>query len=122
MKSAAYLQSWQQARPSAITFGRLTGQPWSDTEGWGAEREVRADVFVFALQTQQDPTSYDALDLTASEFRVLPASAVKQLGVRSIGLATLRRLAPNAVTWEGLREAVRQAAQAHGSDDQPASS
>ncbi len=35
---------------------------------FGAEPEVRADVFVFSVQTCKDPQRYDVLDLSQSEF------------------------------------------------------
>lgn len=109
VKSSAYLQSWRQSRFSEIVFRNLTGHAWSDTEGYTAERVVRADVFVFAVHTCQDPSSYDMLEATAWQFRVVPASLIEKLGVRGLGWSTLIKHAPQAVPWAGLRTAVRHA-------------
>ena len=109
-KSSAFLQSWRQLRLSTISFHGRTGRSWSDTEGQSAERQIRADVFVFAVQTCRDPASYDMLDLSAWEFRTLPAATVKQLGVRSMTWSTLIAHAPDPVAWPDLREAVVRAA------------
>jgi len=63
VKSSAYLQSWSQRRLSTITFTGLTGLRWDAKEGWGDDREVRADGFVFAIQTCREPALYDPLDV-----------------------------------------------------------
>ena len=51
VKSAAYLQSWPQKQLSQITFSSLTGRRWNPESGYSGEREVRADVSVFAVHT-----------------------------------------------------------------------
>ena len=109
VKSSAYLQSWRQHRVSTIVFHGLTGRAWSETEGQATERSVRADVFVFAVHTCCDPATYDMLDVSAWEFRVLPAAVVKQLGTRSMSWGTLVTHAPEPVAWDNLRDAVRRA-------------
>ena len=53
-KSSAYLQSWRQKQFSTIRFSGLTGRVWSDEGGFGTERQIRADVFVFCIQTCKD--------------------------------------------------------------------
>jgi len=110
VKSSAYIQSWRQDRPSRIVFGGLTGHEWSDDAGWGEARTVRADVFVFAIHTCQDAARYDMLDLSAWEFRALPASTVERLGIRSMSAGTLFAHAPEAVPWSGLQAIVLSAA------------
>lgn len=109
VKSSAYLQSWRQPRLSKILFSGLMGRSWSDTEGYSAKLDVKADVFVFAVHTGQDPRSYDMLDLSAWDFRVLPAFTVRQLGSRSMSLSTLVTHAVEPVSWAGLRDAVSRA-------------
>lgn len=110
VKAAGYLQSWKQLQPSRISFSRLTGIPWSEVDGsWGTEREVRADVFVFAAHTTIDHSQYDPLDVAAWQFYVVPAPAIQALGVRSIGLEKVRELSGGTVGWSGLSTAVKQA-------------
>ncbi|MDB5058139.1 MAG: hypothetical protein JWO59_1611 [Chloroflexi bacterium] len=112
VKSSGYCQSWRQRKLSAISFGRLSGLPLSDdgAEFLGSEREIRANIFVFAVQICKDPLSYNALDLSQWEFRVLQASVLRAHGARSIGYATVLRHAPVAVTWQDLRATVLDAA------------
>ena len=110
VKSSGYLQSWRQARPSRIAFTGLKGLSWSDEAGHSPEPEFRADVYVFAVHTCLDPAAYDPLDLAAWEFYVLPAAVLRSLGQKSLRLSRLQELAPPAMPWAGLREAIDEAA------------
>ena len=106
VKSAGYLQSWPQRRLSRIAFTGLTGRRWRAESGYGEKREVRADAFVFAIQTCQDPHAYNMLDLSQWEFWVAPARAIADAGVRSVGLTFLREHARGPITWALLDHAV----------------
>ena len=117
VKAFGYLQSWGQAKPSRITFSRLTSRTWSDMDGWSTDLDVRADLFVFAVHTCTDAALYDAHDLAAWDFYVLPAAMVQSLSTRSIGLATVRRHAGPAVGWSALRAAVDAARWPDGRDE-----
>jgi hypothetical protein len=65
-------------------------------------------VFVFAVQSCQDPALYDAYDVSQWEFYVASAETVQQYGTRSAGLAWLQRVA-KPVAYEGLAAAVATA-------------
>lgn len=110
VKSSAYWQSWKQTRPSDIKFSGLMGKPWSEETGYGPESIVRADVFVFALNTCVDHRAYDPLRLTDWQFFVVPGYVIQQRGMKSISLGPLKRLAPPPVSWDGIADAVRLAA------------
>lgn len=115
VKASGYLQSWAQKRPSRISFGRLTGRRWNaETGELGAERELRADVYVFAVHTCSEPERYDPLDLDAWRFLVLPRTKVEKAGSRSISLTTLRRLGAEEIAITGLADAVRRAGRVNG--------
>ncbi|MDP9358717.1 MAG: hypothetical protein M3R02_26250 [Chloroflexota bacterium] len=105
VKSSGYLQSWRQARPSKIVFSELMGRSWSAETGRGATPEVRADVFVFAVHTCQDPDAYDPLDLTAWAFYVLPATIIRELGQKSLSLPRVQSLGGSPLAWADLRAA-----------------
>lgn len=109
VKSSAYLQSWAQKRLSTITFTGLTGLRWDAKEGWGDDREVRADVFVFAIQVCCEPTLYDPFDVDQWRFHVVSADDVREHGTRSVGTSFLRRYAPEPVSFDGLAEAIEAA-------------
>jgi hypothetical protein len=112
VKSSAYLQSWRQRGVSRITFSGLTGRAYSyDTNEMAADPSLRADLYVFALHTCQDPSQYDVLDLDSWEFYVVPVSTLREAGSpKSISKAFLDRLDVTAVPLPGLRDAVAHAA------------
>lgn len=47
VKSSAYMQVWDQRRPSAIRFTGLTGRTWDPRNGESPEATFNADVYVF---------------------------------------------------------------------------
>jgi hypothetical protein len=111
VKSSAYLQSWKQKQLSQIRFSGLFARSYDeDAVQFGPEPEIRADVFVFAIQKCKDPKAWDALDLDQWEFYVASAEAIREFGYRSIGLPTLRRFANESVPYSGLARAVEAAA------------
>lgn len=64
VKSAVYLQSWKQTRPSAITFSIRPTLGWNaETNTYGVERKRQADVYVFALLSHRDKTTLDPLNV-----------------------------------------------------------
>jgi hypothetical protein len=110
VKSSGYLQSWKQRNLSRIVFSGLKGRSWDAETGYSAEPEFRADVYVFAVHTCQDPSLYDPLDLDAWIFYVLPAAVIRELGQKTLSLARLAALAPSPAGWSKLPELVRNAA------------
>lgn len=102
VKASGYLQSWAQATHSRLSFGRVIARTWdANTNEFGAEPEVRADVFVFSVQTCKDPQRYDALDLSQWEFYVVAADRVRECRYKSVSIAWVRRMrtrCPSA-TW-----------------------
>jgi hypothetical protein len=123
VKSSGYLQSWPQRDVSSLRFSGLTGLSWdADTNQLSETREVRADVFVFAVQTCKEPEAYDALDLAQWDFYVASAEAVRAYGARSVGPGFLREHAEGPIDIDQIAQVI--ATQANGTspgDLQPAS-
>jgi hypothetical protein len=110
VKASGYLQSWAQAKHSRLNFGRVAARTWdANTNEFGAEPEVRADVFVFAVQTCEDPSTYDALDISQWEFYVVAAGPVRECGYKSVGISWVRRHA-EPVRFAELATAIEHAA------------
>lgn len=110
VKASGYLQSWQQKKLSEISFGRLMALAWDAVTGeLGAEPEVRADVFVFAIQTCRDPDAYEVLDIDQWEFRVMSADVIRENPLKSVGISFLDLHAPRRLRWNELRDAVEEA-------------
>jgi hypothetical protein len=109
VKASAYWQSWPQRGPSKIIFSGLTARSWEEDGSYSADRQIRADVFVFAVQACADPVEYDPLDISQWKFYVLPASEIVRTGTRSMSLASLARYEAGPIVWGDLAEAVAAA-------------
>jgi len=73
---------------------------------------VRADVFVFAVQTQREPAAYDMLDISHGEFWVAGADTIREQAGKTVGIGWVRKHAAGPFSHDGLAEAIRGAAQA----------
>ncbi|WP_420709581.1 hypothetical protein [Frigoribacterium sp. SL97] len=118
VKTSAYLQAWDQRRPSAIKFTGLRGLRTHPRGGEDpAGRRMNAMVYVFCVQTATEHASYDTLDVGQWEFYVVPRSMLDN-GVRqSISITPLRQLAGKPVRWRELGAAVRRAGAGERRDD-----
>jgi hypothetical protein len=111
VKSSAYLQSWKQKKLSQIRFSGLFARSYDEEAvQFGPEPEIRADVFVFAIQKCKDPETWNALDLDQWEFYVASAESIREFGYRSIGLPTVRRIAKGPLAYSKLAQEVEAAA------------
>jgi hypothetical protein len=108
-KSAAYLQSWAQKRPSTPRFDWKAANAKIWDPQVGAEVDPpngRADVWVFALQTCGDHALYDPLDEGQWTFWVAPHWRVARCAQVSGGLVYMRKMAGEPVVWGNLAHAV----------------
>ncbi len=112
VKSAAYLQSWQQERASRIVFDIAPKQAWeSRTNTYSLERKRSADVYAFALLTEQDRESVNPLDLNQWQFYIISSASLdKKVGdQKSISLASLQRFSPAICDFHQLGETIHHA-------------
>ncbi|PRY50935.1 hypothetical protein BCF74_13716 [Knoellia remsis] len=106
VKSAAYLQNWEQTNLSRITFAGLARR--GVTVGRADPSPIfGADVYVFALETATDHDSFDPLCVEQWDFHVVPRTMIEALGQRSLGLGTVRRLSGGSVPFERLGSTIR---------------
>ena len=80
VKSSAYLQAWDQARPSNISFRGLRARTWVAPGAHAVDETYNADVYVFAVQTATTHEAHDALDLDQWQSWVAPAATISRLG------------------------------------------
>jgi hypothetical protein len=113
VKSAAYIQSWYQSKPSIISFRVPKTRAWNaETNVQEVEAHRQADVYVFALLAHTNQTTIDPLDVSQWQFFILPTSVLdsRTRSQHSITLRTLVSLSGGAVTYSELRRAVQTAA------------
>jgi hypothetical protein len=111
VKSAAYLQSWSQRAPSAISFGVRRTRAWDpDTNIMSTDVRRQADVYVFALLAHRDKQTLNPLDVTQWTFYVLPTAVLNEhmFELKRVTLQALLRLTPRQATFSELAAAVRE--------------
>lgn len=114
VKRSAFLQSWALKRHSELRFGRLSAREFDAARNeYSVDARVRADVFVFCVQTQREPAAYDMFDISHWEFWVVGASTIRELGAKSTGIGWVRRHATGPIPYGELGEAIRVAARAN---------
>ena len=116
VKSAAYVQAWQQSRHSAITFACPKTLGWDAQTGMPDTVKSRhAKVYVFALLAHMDQATLDPLNVAHWEFYVVPTAVLDQRrrSQHSITLKSLRALHGDPVAWADLSGAVEAAALKH---------
>ena len=74
---------------------------------------MRADVVVFAVQTQRDPAAYDVLDISHWEFWVASGRTIREQAVKTVGIGWVRQHATGPLPYGGLADAIHTAAQLH---------
>ena len=112
VKSAAYWQSWPQARPSVIEFDIAPReQAWdpltNETETYDPPRRT-ARAYVFCVLGNPDRPSPDPLDVDEWRFLVLATSRLdsERPEQQKIRLNPLLTLGPRDVSYAGLRGGV----------------
>jgi hypothetical protein len=111
VKSAAYLQGWEQEKYSMIQFDvRKTKALDEATSIYAGTSKRQADVYVFALLKHRDRPTIEPLDLSQWEFYVLPTATLNdEIGEgHSISLKALEKLTAT-VSFSNLRLAVANA-------------
>jgi hypothetical protein len=114
VKSAAYVQTWEQTRLSEIAFNIRPTKGWdARTNTSAASAKRSADVYVFCLLKGEDREHIDPLDVAQWTFYVLPTSELDRHvpTQRTIGLGPLMKdLAAHPYTYDELKTAIHAAA------------
>jgi hypothetical protein len=112
VKSAAYVQSWHQAKFSPIMFVVPKPRAWDAvTNIQSREARRQADVYVFTLLAHTDKTTIDPLNINQWQFYVLPTATLdaRTRSRHSITLKSLEQLCGGAVHYAELRHAIEKA-------------
>ncbi|MFG2286557.1 hypothetical protein ACGFOU_10925 [Streptomyces sp. NPDC048595] len=114
VKSTAYLQSWTQSKPTAVSFNIAPTSGWDPkTNTTLPEKLRRSDVYVFCLLHHQDKQTLNPLDLDQWTFYVLPTRVLDERcpSQQSIRPSSLQRLNPLETDFTGLQKAVATCAE-----------
>jgi len=112
VKSAAYLQSWNQKRLSSIQFGIAPTFGWNArTNETATEKSRQSDAYVFCVLAHKDMATVDPMNLTQWDFYIL-ATRILNLSVETQATMTLSRLlqlGPHKCKYGELSQGVRRA-------------
>jgi len=79
IKSAAYLQSWNQTKLSTISFDIAPTKGWNaETDEYAAETKRQADYYVFCLLHHKDKKTVDPMKLEQWTFYVLQTQVLDE--------------------------------------------
>lgn len=110
IKSAAYLQSWQQKAFSIISFSTKAARTWDELIDKRSDIPARhADVYVFCLLKHEVKQTVDPLNLDHWDFYVLSTHELNNYtrSQHSITLKSLEKLT-SAIGYFQLDEAIRE--------------
>jgi hypothetical protein len=108
VKSAAYVQSWPQEKPSTIRFDIGKKKPWdAESNTFGTEPTRSADCYVFCLYTETDVNRANVLNLDDWAFYVLSKKTIN-MEFKDQKSVTLSRImcVCDLVAFDELKEAV----------------
>ncbi|MBW9234176.1 hypothetical protein JQK62_18275 [Leptospira santarosai] len=111
VKSAAYLQSWQQSKNSIIQYNIRPTLSWeASTNTYATEIKRTADVYVFCLLNQQDRQLVNPLDLDQWEFFVIATEQINREkgSQKTIGLNGILKMKPIMTGFDGIKDAVKR--------------
>ncbi len=112
VKSSAYLQSWEQKKPSTIAFDIAPKSGWDATTNAYSTASVRsADVYVFCVFEEQDRQKADPLNLSQWFFLVCATSQLNEWfgEQKSVRLGVLEMKNLKRLRFEEINEAVEEA-------------
>lgn len=96
VKSAAYVQSWHQDKPSKISFSIRPARYWDpETNIYSTEKGLQANIYVMCLLKHTDKETIEPLELSQWGFYVVSASELDRYatGQKTISLAKVQRIA-----------------------------
>ncbi|MDN5296648.1 MAG: hypothetical protein PWQ71_754 [Bacteroidota bacterium] len=111
VKSAAYIQSWDQKRFSTISFSIKPTKYWdAETNIYRNEPKRHADVYVFCLLKHKDKNTIDPLKMEQWDFYVLPTYRLDnyQRSQSSITINSLEKLT-NPKKYSELKDEITKA-------------
>ena len=89
VKSASYIQDWDQPDYSKIKFAGLKGRSVFDLENRGV-KEYKSDIYVFCLQAHKDHATFDILNLDQWRFWVFTRQELFDLSNNAASISLKR--------------------------------
>ena len=96
VKASAYLQSWEQSKPSQIKFSIRPAREWIPKKGYTDKIIRLSDIYIFCLFTETDREKADPLNLDQWEFYMISTDIINEKckEQKTITLNSLLKLSP----------------------------
>lgn len=110
VKSASYIQTWNQKDYSPIQFGIKPTRGWDAAENIHSKVARRqADIYVFCILNHKDQETLDPLNMSQWEFLVLPTKVLNEKvgDQKTIGINSLKRLGAKETNYLSLYDDIR---------------
>jgi len=110
IKSAAYIQSWEQNKYSEIKFGISPTAGTKDNPKYDGIKRRWADFYIFCLLVNKDQKTINPLDLNQWTFFVLKTEVLntQKTKQKTIGLNSLLELKPVKCEFSELKKIIEK--------------
>ena len=79
VKSSGYIQSWEQEKLSALSFGIQPSFGWDSSSNTYAEKMARqSDIYVFCVHKHTDQATVNPLNIAQWDFYLLPTRVLNE--------------------------------------------
>lgn len=108
VKSASYLQAWEQSKLSSIQFSIRPTRAWSPQTGYADEVIRQSDVYVFCLYKETVRDRADPLVLDGWDFYVMPTARLNEAcgAQKTISFPSLLKLNPVKADYSSIKAAI----------------
>ncbi len=106
VKSSAYLQAWEQTKPSKIQFSIAPSRAWSPVNGYENLSIRHSDVYIFCLFTARIKETANLLNTDEWVFYVMPTKEINKIfkETKTISLNALLKANPQICTFQDLQQ------------------
>ncbi|MFK7949322.1 MAG: hypothetical protein AB8G11_17150 [Saprospiraceae bacterium] len=106
VKSAAYIQSWEQRKLSTIQFGIHKTKSDASNPLYDGKEQRWADYYIFCLLVEKNQNKINPMDLTQWKFYVLETKVLDEKvgNQKTIGLKSILKLEPTVCNYYELKK------------------
>jgi len=107
IKSSAYVQAWEQTKPSIISFGVAKTRAL-ENNSYSDEMKRQADIYIFCVLKHEDRNTINPLNFEQWDFYVVPTDLInKELGnQKTVKLSTLKLIGASPVAFENIKNSI----------------
>lgn len=109
IKSAAYVQSWEQNKPSSIGFDIKPTRDWNLEENKREETYQRqSDVYVFCHLKHKDKETINPADVTQWDFYIAPTALLNEKfkDQKRVSLSVLRESGFEPIEFQNIKSKI----------------